>query len=107
MSSPPYETLPEKASLINEDPLAAPRRNPLKFAAGLLLSLALLSHFLLPTLSPSWSSSPDFSHLHAHEQCPGLEPISVAEFGARRTALASLLRGDDGTSWGAYVAEPG
>ncbi|BGP38723.1 hypothetical protein JCM10449v2_002658 [Rhodotorula kratochvilovae] len=48
----------------------------------------------------------DWSWLHHSHQCPHLAPIHLGEFSARRDRLASVLAGEDGQHWGAYISEP-
>ncbi|KAL8276619.1 hypothetical protein RQP46_010968 [Phenoliferia psychrophenolica] len=70
--------------------------------AGVLLLFRHQFHRVTANIT---TKTPDFSSLHYSKQCPGLEFIGTAEYAARRTALAHLLRGD-GSAWGAYISEP-
>jgi len=60
-----------------------------------------------PTLPTRKPAALDWSHLSYTKLCPGIAPISSAEFSTRRDKLAELLRGEAGRGWGAYVTEPG
>lgn len=89
--------------------------------AAVLAPFALLA--LVLQLHPGFSYAPRAVHLHPHtsraaaaidwswlapeKQCPGLQGIEGAEFTARRSELAKLLKGKDGQGWGAYITEPG
>lgn len=61
--------------------------------------------FLNYLKSSNEGSKPDFSHLHHSILCPGLEPIGVEEFGARRMSLGNLLS-EGNNKWGVYLSEP-
>lgn len=91
-----------------------------RHALGALLlpfaALTLMARLSSPTIShlthlhPHTSlaaSKVDWSWLAPQKQCPGLQPIKGAEFTARRSKLAELLKGGDGKGWGAYISEPG
>lgn len=117
-----HSLLDEKhLSAVEEEPLRPHRHRTRHLLAAILAPFALLAVVL--QLQPGLTNVPRAAHLHPHtspaaaaidwswlapeKQCPGLQGIEGAEFTARRSELAELLKGADGQGWGAYIAEPG
>jgi hypothetical protein len=117
-----HSLLDEKhPSAVEEESLRPHRHRTRHLLAAVLAPFALLAFVL--QLHPSFTPALRAAHLHPHtspaaaaidwswlapeKQCPGLQGITGAEFTARRSELAQLLKGKDGKGWGAYIAEPG
>lgn len=119
----PLSQTMEKSHLLDlesQPPLLSPPPSPSRRALKARLAHLALTALIITAIwlysPPSdnssddltpFSTAHDWSHLFYAKQCPGVQPISTAEFSARRDKLAGLLRGEDGSAWGAYVSEPG
>lgn len=99
------EELNERTSLISK---GLPTHSVKHYS---LISFVWFSLFLLllVTFNPfksTSSNSPDFNHLNYQKQCPGLKPIGLDEFEARRITLSNLLIKNNNDNFNIYITEP-